>query len=416
MGNPKNDISFLIEDLKSQRELLEKREKALEKKEEEVKELLSKAAKMTVEEAKRALLDQFSRELTSEMAKRIRQAEERAKLEAEEKAREILVDAMRHGATNYTAEYTISTVEVPSEEIKGRIIGAGGRNIRVFEKETGCELEIDETNIIRISSFDSIRREIARRSLEILIKDSRIQPSRIEEVVRQTREKMEEILLEEGRLIAETCGVYNLPTEIIKLLGRYKFRTSYGQNLGLHTIEETKIGVAIANEIGANVETVRMGCLLHDIGKVVTEEEGNHVDVGVSVLRKYGFPKEVVNAVAEHHEDKPFSSIESVIVWIADAISGSRPGARYEPHEEYVKRMEKIEEIAKRFEGVREAYAFQAGRDLRVIVSPDEVDDDKLTIISRDIAKALEKEAEYAGQIKVTVIREVRATSITSAK
>lgn len=395
---------------------MEKREKALEKKEEEVKELLSKAAKMTVEEAKRALLDQFSRELTSEMAKRIRQAEERAKLEAEEKAREILVDAMRHGATNYTAEYTISTVEVPSEEIKGRIIGAGGRNIRVFEKETGCELEIDETNIIRISSFDSIRREIARRSLEILIKDSRIQPSRIEEVVRQTREKMEEILLEEGRLIAETCGVYNLPTEIIKLLGRYKFRTSYGQNLGLHTIEETKIGVAIANEIGANVETVRMGCLLHDIGKVVTEEEGNHVDVGVSVLRKYGFPKEVVNAVAEHHEDKPFSSIESVIVWIADAISGSRPGARYEPHEEYVKRMEKIEEIAKRFEGVREAYAFQAGRDLRVIVSPDEVDDDKLTIISRDIAKALEKEAEYAGQIKVTVIREVRATSITSAK
>ncbi len=416
MGKTKDDISFLIEDLKSQRAALEKRERALEKREEEVKELLSKAAKMTVEEAKKTLMDQVSRELTSEIAKRIRQAEERAKLEAEEKAREILVDAMRHGATNYTAEYTISTVEVPSEEIKGRIIGAGGRNIRVFEKETGCELEIDETNIIRISSFDSIRREIARRSLEILIKDSRIQPSRIEEVVRQTREKMDEILLEEGKSIAETCDVYNLPTEIIKLLGRYKFRTSYGQNLALHTIEETKIGVAIAHEIGANVEIVRMGCLLHDIGKVVTEEEGNHVDVGVSVLRKYGFPKEVVNAVAEHHEDKPFSSIESVIVWIADAISGSRPGARYEPHEEYVKRMEKIEEIAKRFEGVEEAYAFQAGRDLRVIVSPSEIDDDKLTILSREIAKSLEREAEYAGQIKVTVIREVRATSTTSAK
>ncbi len=416
MGNPKDDISFLVEDLKSQKLALEKKEKALEKREEEIKELLSKAAKMTVEEAKKALLDQLSRELTSEVAKRIRQAEERAKLEAEEKAREILVDAMRHGATGYTAEYTISTVEVPSEEIKGRIIGAGGRNIRVFEKETGCELEIDETNIIRISSFDSVRREIARRSLEILIKDSRIQPSRIEEVVRQMKSQMEEILLEEGKLIAETCGVYNLPTEVIKLLGRYKFRTSYGQNLGLHTIEETKIGVAIANETGANVEVVRMGCLLHDIGKVVTEEEGNHVDVGVSVLRKYGFPKEVVNAVAEHHEDKPFSSIESVIVWMADAISGSRPGARYEPHEEYVKRMGKIEEIAKRFEGVEEAYAFQAGRDLRVIVSPSEVDDDRLTVLSREIAKSLEKEAEYAGQIKVTVIREVRATSTTSAK
>lgn len=412
----KDDISVLIEEIKKERLALEKKKAEVEKMEEQVKELLSKAAKMTVEEAKKALLEQVAKELNSEVAKRVRQAEERIKLEAEEKAREILVDAMRHGATNYTAEYTISTVVVPNEEIKGRIIGAGGRNIRVFEKETGCELEMDETNIIRISSFDSIRREVARRSLEILIKDTRIQPSRIEEVVRQVKSDMEEILLEEGRLIAETCGVYNLPTDIIKLLGRYKFRTSYGQNLGLHTIEETKIGVSIANEIGANVEVVRMGCLLHDIGKVVTEEEGNHVDVGVSVLKKYGFPKEVVNAVAEHHEDKPFSSVESVIVWIADAISGSRPGARYEPHEEYVKRMEKIEEIAKRFEGVAEAYAFQAGRDLRVIVSPDEVDDDRLTILSREIAKSLEKEAEYAGQIKVTVIREVRATSTTSAK
>ncbi len=412
----KDDISVLIEEIKKERLALEKKKAEVEKMEEQIKELLSKTAKMTVEEAKKALLEQVAKELNSEVAKRVRQAEERIKLEAEEKAREILVDAMRHGATNYTAEYTISTVVVPNEEIKGRIIGAGGRNIRVFEKETGCELEMDETNIIRISSFDSIRREVARRSLEILIKDTRIQPSRIEEVVRQVRSGMEEILLEEGRLIAETCGVYNLPTDIIKLLGRYKFRTSYGQNLGLHTIEETKIGVSIANEIGANVEVVRMGCLLHDIGKVVTEEEGNHVDVGVSVLKKYGFPKEVVNAVAEHHEDKPFSSVESVIVWIADAISGSRPGARYEPHEEYVKRMEKIEEIAKRFEGVAEAYAFQAGRDLRVIVSPDEVDDDRLTILSREIAKSLEKEAEYAGQIKVTVIREVRATSTTSAK
>jgi ribonuclease Y len=412
----KDEIALLLEDLKLERKELEKKEEALRKREEELRNLLEKASKMTVDEAKKALLNEVSRELTAEVAKRIRQAEEKIKLESAEKAREILVDAMRHGATSYTAEYTISTVIVPNEDAKGRIIGAGGRNIRVFEKETGCELEMDETNIIRISSFDSVRREIARRALEILIKDARIQPSRIEEVVRQTKAKMEDILLEEGKIIAENCGVYNLPVEIIKLLGRYKFRTSYGQNLGLHTIEETKIGVAIANEIGAKTEIVRLGCLLHDIGKVVTEEEGNHVDVGVSVAKKYGFPKEVVNCIAEHHEDRPFSSIESTIVWIADAISGSRPGARYEPHEEYVKRMSKVEDIAKSFPGVETAYAFQAGRDVRVIVKPDEVDDDKLTVLAYDIARKLEKEAEYAGQIKVTVIREVRATEITAAK
>lgn len=411
-----DEIALLLEDLKLEREALEKEKEVLKKREDELKESLAKVGKMTVDEARKALLNEVSKELTSEIARRIRQAEERIKLESQEKAKEILVDAMRHGATSYTAEYTISTVTVPNEEVKGRIIGAGGRNIRVFEKEMGCELELDETNVIRISSFDSLRREIARRALEILIKDSRIQPSRIEEVVRQVRTKMEEILLEEGKLIAETCGVYNLPVDIIKLLGRYKFRTSYGQNLGLHTIEETKIGVAIANEIGAKVDVVRLGCLLHDIGKVVTEEEGNHVDIGVSVAKRYGFPKEVVNCIAEHHEDKPFSSVESVIVWIADAISGSRPGARYEPHEEYVKRMNKIEEIVRQFEGVSEAYAFQAGRDVRVIVNPDEVDDDKLTVLAYEIAKKLEKEAEYAGQIKVTVIRETRATSTTAAK
>ena len=412
----KDEIALLLEDLKLERKELEKKEEALRKREEELKDLLERASKMTVDEAKKTLLNEVSRELTAEVAKRIRQAEEKIKLESAEKAREILIDAMRHGATSYTAEYTISTVVVPNEDAKGRIIGAGGRNIRVFEKETGCELEMDETNIIRISSFDSVRREIARRALEILIKDARIQPSRIEEVVRQTKAKMEDILLEEGKIIAENCGVYNLPVEIIKLLGRYKFRTSYGQNLGLHTIEETKIGVAIANEIGAKTEIVRLGCLLHDIGKVVTEEEGNHVDVGVSVAKKYGFTKEVVNCIAEHHEDRPFSSIESTIVWIADAISGSRPGARYEPHEEYVKRMSKVEDIAKSFPGVEAAYAFQAGRDVRVIVKPDEVDDDKLTVLAYDIARKLEKEAEYAGQIKVTVIREVRATETTVAK
>jgi ribonuclease Y len=411
-----DEIKILVEDLRLERERLEKKEEKIKQREEELTEKLSKVAKMTVDEAKKTLLDEVQKQLASEVAKKIRQSEEKVKAEAKDKAKEILLDAMKHGATSYVAEYTVSTITVPSEEVKGRIIGREGRNIRTFEKETGVEIELDESSQIRLSSFDSVRREIARRALEILINDTRIQPSRIEEVVRQIKSQMDDVLLEEGRKIAQECGVFNLPVELLKLIGRYKFRTSYGQNLALHTIEETRMGVAIANEVGADIEIVRLGCLLHDIGKVVTEEEGTHVQVGVSTLKRFGIPREVVAAVAEHHEDKPFSSFESVVVWIADAISGSRPGARYEPHEEYVKRMAKIEEIANSYSGVEQAMAFQAGRDVRVIVKPDEVDDDKLTILAHDIARNLEKQAEYAGQIKVTVIRETRATETTSAR
>jgi ribonucrease Y len=411
-----DDIKVIVEDLRHEREAVEKKEELLKKREAELTERLAKVSGMTEEEAKKILLDEVSKNLTSEIAKKIRNAEERIKLEANEDAREILADAMKHGATSYVAEYTVSTVTLPNEDVKGRIIGAGGRNIRTFEREARVEIEIDESNEIRLSSFDSIRREIARRALEILIKDARIQPSRIEEVIKQVRDEMDEVVLEEGRKIAQECGVFNLPVDLIKLIGRYKFRTSYGQNLGIHTIEETKIGVSVANEIGANVDIVRLGCLLHDIGKVVTDEEGTHVEAGVSTLKRFSLPKEVVAAVAEHHEDKPFSSIESVVVWIADAISGARPGARYEPHEEYVKRMTKIEDIVSKFPGVETTYAFQAGRDVRVIVKPDEVDDDSLTVMAHDIAQALEKEAEYAGQIKVTAIRETRATDTTKAK
>ena len=382
-------------------------------------ELLSKLEKvsgLSKEEAKKLLLDEVQRELTAEIAKRIRNAEERIKVEAAEKAREILVDAMKHGATNYVAEYTVSTVKVDSEDAKGRIIGREGRNIRAFERAAQVEIELDETNEIRLSSFDSVRREIARRSLEILLKDQRIQPSRIEEVVAQVTSDMDGVLLEEGKKIAEEVGEYNLPTDLLKMLGKFKFRTSYGQNLGLHTIEETKIGMSIARELGADVDAVRLGGLMHDIGKVATDDEGTHIQKGVEIAKRFGLPKKVVAIIAEHHEDKPFSSLEAVIVWSADAISGSRPGARYEPHENYVHRMEKIEEIAGSFEGVNEAIAFQAGRDVRVVVNPDEVSDDKLTVLAHDIATRLEKEAEYAGQIKVTVIREPRASDTTSAK
>ena len=379
-------------------------------------EKLAKIAKLTPDEAKKLLMDEMQKELTSEMAKRIRNAEERIKLEANEKAKEILADAMKHGATSYVPEYTLSSVSLPNEEAKGRIIGAGGKNIRAFEREALVEVEIDEGSEIRVSSFDAIRREIAKRALEILIKDTRIQPTRIEEVVKMVRGQMDDVLLEEGKKIVEECGVFNLPVELVRLIGRFRFRTSYGQNLAIHTIEETKIGISVAQEIGANVDVVRLGCLLHDIGKIASDEEGNHIDAGVAVAKKFGMPKEVVNVVAEHHEDKPFSSIESVTVWIADAISGSRPGARYEPHENYVKRMTKIEEIANSFAGVQEAYAFQAGRDVRVIVNPTVVSDDEITVMAREIVKRLEKEAEYAGQVKVTVIREMRVSETTTPK
>jgi ribonuclease Y len=411
-----NDIKVLIGDLRKQRQDLEKKEEKLQSQKKELKDKLQKVSKMTASEAKKVLLREVENDLKGEVAKKIRAAEERIKQEAKEKSKEILVDAMKQGATDYVSEYTISSIKVPDEDVKGRVIGKEGRNIRAFEAETGVELELDETNEIKLSSFDSIRREIAKKALLTLIKDTRIQPSRIEEVVKQTKSEMEDVLLEEGKKIAEECGVFNLPTDLIKLIGRFKFRTSYGQNLGIHTIEETKIGLTIAHEIDANAETVRMGCLLHDIGKVITEEEGNHVDLGVAFLKKHGFSKEVVATVAEHHEDVPFSSVESTIVWIADAISGSRPGARYEPHEDYVKRMDKIEEIASSFDGVETSYAFQAGRDVRVIVKPEEVSDDELTILAHKIAKRLEKEAEYAGQIKITAIREVRTTETTGAK
>jgi len=411
-----DDIKILIDDLRKQRLSLEKKEKEIEKREEELKVKLSRVSQMTLDEAKKELLAEVDRGLKVVKATKIRAAIEKIEQEAKEEAREILADAMKHGATNYVAEFTVSSVKVPNEEVKGRIIGKEGRNIRAFERATGVELELDEESEIRLSSFDSIRREVAKRALKSLIKDARIQPSRIEEVVKQTKAQMEDVLLEEGKRISEKCGVFNLPTEILKLIGRYKFRTSYGQNLALHTIEETKMGVAVAKEIGADVDTVRMGCLLHDIGKVVVDEEGTHVEAGVSVLKKHGFSKPVVNSVAEHHEDKPFSSVESVCVWIADAISGARPGARYEPHEGYVKRMDKIEEISRSFKGVEEAYAFQAGRDVRVVVKPEEVDDDALTVLAHDIAQKLEKEAEYAGAIKVTAIREVRVSETTGAK
>lgn len=399
--------------------LLEDREKELEEKlaraestRKDFLEKLEKLASLSQEEARKLLLEAVEKTSSEEIAKEIKKAEDEVKATAEEKAKEILAEAMQHGASDWVSEYTVSTIRLPDEEIKGRIIGREGRNIRAFEQSTGVEIELGDDLDLHLSSFDPIRREIAKLSLERLIKDGRIQPGRIEEVVSSTKKRMDQVLFEEGKKIAHAVKVYNLQPELLKMLGRFKYRFSYGQNLAQHTIEETKIGVSIAYEIKADVNTVRLGCLLHDIGKVVTEDEGTHVELGVNLLKKYGLPGEVTSCVAEHHEDKPFSSVESSLVWIADSVSGSRPGARYEPHEDYVKRMENIEEIAKGFEGVAEVFAYQAGREVRVIVKPEEVSDSDLTVLAKKIAGKLEEAAKWVGQIKVVCIRESRVTEV----
>ncbi len=375
-------------------------------------EKLENISGLDVEKAKKLIISSTEKKMTSWIAKKIEEANEEIKSKEDDLAKEIIVDCIRHGVTDYVAEYTVSTISLPDEKIKGKIIGREGRNIRAFEKATGVELELDETNDIRISSFDSTRREIARISLEKLIKDGRIQPLKIEQLVAQTKTEMDKILTNEGKRICQEVGVFNLPIDLMKEIGKYKYRYSYGQNLAKHTIEATKIATAIAYELKADVNIVRQGALLHDIGKVVTDQEGTHIDLGVDLLRKFKISEAVINCVSEHHEDKEFSSIESIIVYIGDAASGARPGARYEVHEEYLKRMKNIEEVAKNFPGVLSVAAYQAGREVVVIVEPSIVSDTEAEVLSQNIAEHLEEEAKWAGQIKVTVIREVRTSSV----
>lgn len=397
--------------LREQEEKLEKKLKEIEKLKEEELTKLEKIGGLTKEEAKARILKLTEEKYKEEVAKIIREKEEEAKTTADKKVREILADSMLHGAIDYVPEFTVSTVKLQDEEMKGRIIGKEGRNIRAFEQTTGVDVDLDEEGLIRLSSFDPVRREIARRSLEMLIRDTRIQPLRIEEIVAQIKKEVEKIMFEEGEKLAQAVSVYNLPKELIAILGRFKFRFSYGQNLIAHTLEETKIGVQIAQELGADSNVVRLGCLFHDIGKVITDEEGNHVQLGVELLKKHRLPEAVINCVAEHHEDKKFSSVESIIVYIADAISGARPGARYEDYEEYAKRLRDLEELAKSHTGVRDAFAFQAGRELRVIIDPDELDDAQTTVLAAKIKEEVEKKITIPGEVKVTAIREFRAIS-----
>jgi ribonuclease Y len=396
------------EKIETKREELEIEKAEIAKKRQEYLKKLETVSHFSIDEAKKQLLAETEKDAAAMMAKVIRDRENEARTTSDAKAQEIILDSLKHGALKFIPEYTVSVVKVPDEEMKGRIIGKEGRNIRAFEQATGVDVDLDEEGIIRLSSFDQIRREIARRSLEKLLKDNRVQPFRIEEIVNQTRAELEKVMAQEGEKLAHEAGVFNLPADLYPLLGRMKLRTSYGQNLLVHTLEETKIGVHIAQEIGANVDVVRVGCLFHDIGKIL-EGDGSHVTLGVALLKRYNFPEIVVNAVAEHHEDKPFSSVESVIVHIADAISASRPGARYEELEKYGQRLTEMEQLAKKYEGVVDAYAFEAGRELRVIINPGKLNDAQTVVLSRKIQEEVSKALAVPGEVKVTAIREFRA-------
>ena len=400
-----------VQDVKNNIETIKKE---IEQKKDQLLQKLEKIAGLTKDQAKDLLLQGWEDKLKGEVAKKIKSAEEEVKLTADDKAKQILVDAIRYGAIDYVSEYTLSVINLPSEDYKGRIIGKEGRNIRAFEIATGVDVDLEEEKVIKLSSFDAIRREVARMSLERLIKDGRIQPERIEEIVKKTREEIDKIIFKAGEELAHSVSVFNLPTELTQLLGKFKYRFSYGQNMIAHTLEETRIGVALAHELKLDVNLVKLGCLFHDIGKVITDKEGSHIDLGVEVLKKNRFPQKVIDCVASHHEDVPFTSLEAVVVYIADAVSGGRPGARHEDFGEYLKRIKTIEDIAKTKKGVKEAYALQAGRELRVIVRPDEITDDEALITAKKIKEELEQKFEvFPGQIKVTVIRETRAEATT---
>ncbi|HOZ03698.1 MAG TPA: ribonuclease Y [Candidatus Woesebacteria bacterium] len=413
-------IDLRLEGLSVREGELDKKQDQLHNVKLELEELRKKAvaklegvASLTTDEAKQQLMAELEKSLKKEMAQFIRQKQEEAQAEVEEKSKEILVNAMFHGATEYVPEYTVSLVQLPNEETKGKIIGKGGKNINSFEHETGVDVDLDVSPTeVRLSCFDPVRREIARISLERLIKDGRIQPSRIEETVAKVKLEIDKIVFEAGKKLCHDLGVYNLPIELMRMIGKFKYRFSYGQSLITHTMEETKIGAKLASELGLDVNTVKLGCLLHDIGKVSDEAEGSHVELGLKIAKKYGMSQPVLDCIAQHHEDESFSGPEQMVVYIADAISGSRPGARYENYDEYVTRLKNLEDIAQSYPEVKQAYAIQAGREVRVLLKPEQSKDDDVMVISRKIRDEVKEKLTYPGTVTVTVIRENRHQEI----
>jgi len=397
--------------LNKRQSALDKQRNRVEQLEEEREEMLKQVAGLSREEAREELLASVEEEARQDMARVIRRVEAEANEEADKRARKVITTAIQRIASEHVAEVTASTVSLPSDDMKGRIIGRGGRNIRAFEKEAGVDVVVDDTpEAVTISCFDPVRREVARRAMERLVLDGRIHPTNIERFVKESHDELETVIREEGKQAAFEASVHGLPSKITNLLGRLKFRTSYGQNQYSHAIETAKLAGMIAEELGANADIARLGGLLHDIGKAVDfENEGTHVQIGAEICRRHGIRDDVVHCVEAHHNEVKQNSLEAIIVEAADAISGARPGARRESLEFYLKRVRTMEEIAQSFDGVEEAYALQAGREIRVIVKPQRVDDLAAIRLSKDIAGRLEGNMEYPGQIKVTVIREVRA-------
>ena len=411
-------IDRKLENIERKEESITQKEQALVNKQKDLDTVISKQLEelerisgYTVEEAKAILLSNVEKEVRHDASLMIKDIESKAKEEADKKAKYIITNAIQRCAADHVAESTVSVVALPNDEMKGRIIGREGRNIRAIETLTGVDLIIDDTpEAVILSGFDPVRREIARIALEKLIVDGRIHPARIEEMVEKAEREVNAIIKEEGEQAAFEVGIHNLHPELIKLLGRLKYRTSYGQNVLKHSVEVAHLSGLMAGELGLDIKLAKRAGLLHDIGKALDHEvEGTHVDIGIDVLKKYKESDAVINGMAAHHGDYEPKSMEAVLIAAADALSAARPGARRETLDAYIKRLEKLEEIANTTQGVEKSFAIQAGREIRIIAKPDDVNDEEIVFLAREISKKIESELEYPGQIKVNVVRETRA-------
>lgn len=402
-----------FDSLESKEKSLEQAKRDVKKRSDEIQSQLEDIAQLTKDQAAKQIIEETEKELAGEKAKRLKEAEYKLQAEVDDKAKELLVDAMQRSATDFVVETTATTIDIESEDLKGKIIGKEGRNIRAFERLTGVDIIVDEApNQVTLSCFDPIRREVAALALQKLLKDGRVHPGSIEESIRNIKKDLTKEIRKTGEKIAYDTGFNDLPLEIVKLLGRFKYRFSYGQNLVKHSLEMVNLGAQLAAEVGADVQFTKKACLLHDLGKVLTHEiEGKpHHHISGDIVRKYLKDERLANAVESHHGDIPAESLEAQLVQIADAISGARPGARRDSYENYIKRVKALEDIAKQYKEVKEAYAIHAGREVRVLFRPEKITDDEVVIVTQKIAKEIEDTQNYPGSVRITAIREFKVT------